>query len=357
MDELPIDRAVIISTRAGAQRRLERLRSLLTGAGVAVEIVETAEDAAARLLLADPSSPHCVLLDALEAADGLPRTVGPVLGKLRDLCSTVPHVAPIVVSADPAGTLVVQCYRAGASEFIDLTSETAEGVRGALSRVAQTYRRKLEQRQRVRELRSVVEEFLRDLVKTERRSIDLEHKLAAKESASVDPVNRLDSERLPVVFIIEDDIEVADLLVDELEDSGLSTYAFVSGEDAVLEARKLVGRNEPIDLTLTDWRLPGIDGLEAVRQLREIIPDLAAIVMTGYSDQATAASAADLGVVGYVLKPFDDIGGLVGRIKEQAEHSRDRGRERLYLERIKQRHEKVLLGYRKLAAEIDKAFE
>lgn len=357
MDDLPIDRAVIVSSRTGAQRRLERLRALLTGAGVSVEIVETAEDAAARLLLADASSPQCVLIDALEAADGLPRSVDPIVKKLRDLCATVPHVAPIVVSADPPAALVVQCHRAGAGDFIDLTFETADGVRTALTRVAHTYRLKLEQRQRVRELRIIVEEFLRDLVKTERRAVDLEHKLAAKESIAVDPVNRLDSQRPPVVFVIEDDRETADVLVDELESAGLATYAFVSGEDAVLEARKLAGRNEPIDLTLTDWKLPGIDGLETVRQLREAVPDLAAVVMTGYSDEASAASAADLGVVGYVLKPFDDLPGLVGRIKDQAEHSRDRGIEHLYLDQIKQRHEKVLLGYRKLAAEIDKVFE
>ena len=125
----------------------------------------------------------------------------------------------------------------------------------------------------------------------------------------------LDADREPTVFLVEDDAEVANYLVDELESAGLITFAFLSGEDALQQAHKMANRSQAIDLALVDLRLPGIDGLETVRRLRTHKPGLAAFLMTGYSDVETATTAADLGVVGFVLKPFDDVPQLVSRIK------------------------------------------
>jgi DNA-binding NtrC family response regulator len=132
------------------------------------------------------------------------------------------------------------------------------------------------------------------------------------------------------------------------------TFAFLSGEDAIMQAEKMASRGQAIDLALVDLRLPGIDGLETVRRLRDKKPGLAAFLMTGFSDVETATSAADLGVVGFVLKPFDDMPQLILRIREQASQAMQRTRDHHYLQRIKERHDKVLSRYRKLAAEIDR---
>jgi FixJ family two-component response regulator len=203
----------------------------------------------------------------------------------------------------------------------------------------------------------MIEDFLRDLVKTERRSIDLEHRLAKSTRASgpIEVVAELDDDRPATVFVVEDDREVADQLVDEMEGAGLTTFAFLSGEEAVAQGERMAGRGEAIDLLLCDLRLPGIDGLETVRRLRTQKPGLAAFLMTGYTDVEAATSAADLGVVGFVLKPFDDVHALVVRIKEQAQLAMARTREHHYLQRIKQRHDHVLQRYRKLAADLDRS--
>lgn len=72
---------------------------------------------------------------------------------------------------------------------------------------------------------------------------------------------------------------------------------------------------EIVDLIVTDILLPGMDGLEFLKKLREINPYIPAIVMTGFSNQERAMSAANLGISGYVQKPFD-IRLLQTRIEE-----------------------------------------
>jgi FixJ family two-component response regulator len=203
----------------------------------------------------------------------------------------------------------------------------------------------------------MIEDFLRDLVKTERRSIDLEHRLARtkRPDGPVGVVAELDDDRPPTVFVVEDDRDVADALVDEMETAGLTTFAFLNGEEAVAQGDRMSQRGEAIDLLLCDLRLPGIDGLETVRRLRAQKPGLAAFLMTGYTDVEAATSAADLGVVGFVIKPFDDLHALVRRIQDQAQQAMLRTREHHYLQRIKERHEHVLQRYRKLAADLDRS--
>jgi two-component system response regulator FixJ len=100
-------------------------------------------------------------------------------------------------------------------------------------------------------------------------------------------------------------------------------------------------------------RLPGIDGIETIRRLRAVRPGLSGFLMTGHNDPQTAATAADIGVVGFVKKPFDDVLQLCGRVRMLAHEAMQRSREQLYLRRIKERHERVLMQYRKLAAEME----
>ena len=352
MSEPVVHTAIVIGHPAAAKSSVRALVELLGGSGVEATVVETAEEAAARLVTADDEHPPCVLVDVSD----LGGDVAAAAGLVATVTETVPLLAPIVVATSPSAAMITGCWRAGAGYLFD-TAEGAVGLRTALGRVAQEHHDKQLQRRMVAGLRGIVEEFFRELVRTERRSIDLEHRLNKHQKpaspAVTDVPSDLDDDREAIVFLVEDDKEVSNLLVDELESAGLVTFAFLSGEDAVKDADKMATRGQAIDLALVDLRLPGIDGLETVRRLRAKRPGLAAFLMTGYSDVETATTAADLGVVGFVLKPFDDVPQLVHRIKEQATQAMTRTREHHYLQRIKERHERVLSRYRKLAAEID----
>lgn len=355
MAQTPISSAIVIARRPALEGTLRPLLKALDDLGVPVTAVDKAEDAAARLLLGDKEVP-CVLVDVGDVSrNEVPLTE--VDTRLRALRELVPWAAPVLVAKSPPVGVVIAGVRAGAVDVHDLEADNASALWLLLERIGKIHRDRESQRKNVAALRGMIEDFLRDLVKTERRSIDLEHRLAksTRQSGPIEMIAELDDDRPATVFVVEDDRDVADELVDEMEGAGLTTFAFLRGEDAVAEGERMATRGEAIDLLLCDLRLPGIDGLETVRRLRTRKPGLAAFLMTGYTDVEAATSAADLGVVGFVLKPFDDVHALVARIKEQAQLAMSRTREHHYLQRIKQRHDHVLQRYRKLAADLDRS--
>jgi DNA-binding NtrC family response regulator len=59
-----------------------------------------------------------------------------------------------------------------------------------------------------------------------------------------------------------------------------------------------------IDLVIADYRMPGMDGLALVRQIKERAPELPVVIMTGHGDLESYLCAANLGVVRYMGKPI-----------------------------------------------------
>jgi DNA-binding NtrC family response regulator len=94
-------------------------------------------------------------------------------------------------------------------------------------------------------------------------------------------------------------------------------HVVVAARDAS-EALALVAA-QPIDLVLADVRMPGINGLELVRQIHEFAPDLPCIVITGYGGAEQSVEALRAGAFWYLEKPFDQ-GHLdvVRRLVDQA---------------------------------------
>src|SRR5262252_1828688 len=60
----------------------------------------------------------------------------------------------------------------------------------------------------------------------------------------------------------------------------------------------------PYDLLITDLKMPGVDGLTVIREARRLKADLPVIIITGFSNEASAIEAVNLGVSGYLTKPF-----------------------------------------------------
>ena len=354
MSAPPVPETVIVVAArgwsGGAAAALRTLVERLVRAGVETAMVADAGEAA-RALIDDDGA--VVLVDVEDAARGtLP--IADAAARIAEVAALVPDAAPVAIAQRPSVPLVIACQRAGAVDFVDLGAETFEVTAEALAHAGLRRADTSAQRRAVDELRHMIEDMLKDLVRTERRSIDLEKQLAAKAGRGADLASDVDAERAPVVMVVEDDRDVADFLVDHLEDAGLTTFAFVTGEEAVANAERMSQRGAALDLVLVDIGLPGIDGLEVVRRMRRDRPGLAAFLITGYSDPTLTARAADLGVVGFVLKPFDDARLFVHRVRDEATAAMARTRDHGYLQRIKHRHERVLSQYRLLLAEIER---
>jgi CheY-like chemotaxis protein len=338
--------AILISAR-GATERLSELVERLRSVGVAVAIVD--EVASAVEASRGHARPPAILLDLRDASAGEVEDQRVAGEAIRRTLLRFPNALPIVVTSGASPVLIVSCVRAGAGDVIDLELEGTAAARAAVQRICERQAARSAELAMIASQRDMIEDLLKELIRTERRSIDAETALAARERTSNEIATALDS-RSPAVLLIEHERALADLLADLLEAAGVATFAYVTGEDALREAETLTS-TIGLDLALVAAQLPGIDGLETIRRLRERSPGLPAFFMTSVHDGDLAARAADLGVVGFVYKPLADVDDVVARLSQLARDSLHRTRERVYLQRIKARHERVLARYRALPRE------
>jgi len=102
------------------------------------------------------------------------------------------------------------------------------------------------------------------------------------------------------VLVVEDEVYVRTSLGELLKSRGFDVI--LAGGAA--EAQGHLGR-APVDLVLTDLKMPGVDGLELVRRLHAAFPDLPVLVLTGQGTIASAVECIKAGATDYVLKPAD----------------------------------------------------
>jgi len=102
----------------------------------------------------------------------------------------------------------------------------------------------------------------------------------------------------PRILIVDDDPSQAATLARVLELEGYRTSVAAGGAEALAA----VGRG-PVDLVLTDLKMPGMDGLELFRRLREERPGLPVLIVTAHGTIETAIAAVREGVVDFIQKP------------------------------------------------------
>lgn len=338
--------AVVLISSDGASGPLRGLMDRLASVGVTVAIVRDLEAAVEASSRHEP--PPAVMLDLREVGPGELEDVRAAVDLVQRTLAALPHALPIVVTAGTTPQLLVACVRTGAGDVIDVLVEGTASARAVVQRIGQRQADRRHELAAIEEQRALVEDLLKDLIRTERRAIDAEEALLAR-SRSPEATPAFAEARPPAVLLVERERRVADELAELLEAAGIATFAYVSGEEATREVATLAA-SSGLDLALVASRLPGMDGLETVRRLRERIAGLPAFLMTSApeEDLPTDEDAADLGIVGFVQKPLDHVDEVVERLAAFARDAAHRTRESLYLQRIKERHERVLERYRLL---------
>jgi excisionase family DNA binding protein len=112
------------------------------------------------------------------------------------------------------------------------------------------------------------------------------------------PPRRAANDR-PRILVVDDEASIRDLLSKTL---ALAEYDVDTAPDGRSALERL--RLYPYDLLIADLRMPGIDGLAVIREAKRLNADLPVIIITGYSTEAAAIEAVNLGVAGYLTKPF-----------------------------------------------------
>lgn len=102
------------------------------------------------------------------------------------------------------------------------------------------------------------------------------------------------------IVVVDDEAPARSAVARLLQERGYIVHALPGGQEAIDFANQ-----QHFDVLLTDFRMPsGLDGLTTVRAVRRINPQVVAIIMTGHSSIDLAIQSLNLGVHGFVVKPF-----------------------------------------------------
>ncbi len=113
------------------------------------------------------------------------------------------------------------------------------------------------------------------------------------------------------ILVLDDEAGITLLCDRLLKKEGYQVFAFTAAEPAITHLRK-----NSIDLLLVDIRMPDIDGFEVIDLAKQLQPDVAVLVMTGFGTVETAIKALRKGVDGLLLKPFDRSSELVEAVRQ-----------------------------------------
>jgi DNA-binding NtrC family response regulator len=111
------------------------------------------------------------------------------------------------------------------------------------------------------------------------------------------------------VLLVDDEVEFLEVMSERLRRRGLEVRTAESGSEAVR-----LSRDEAFDAVVLDLAMPGMDGIQTLRELLEVQPRLQVMILSGRATVKTAAEATQLGAVDILEKPAD-IDELVERIR------------------------------------------
>jgi putative two-component system response regulator len=126
----------------------------------------------------------------------------------------------------------------------------------------------------------------------------------------------LESERR-VCLIVDDEPRLRQVLVRLMRVDGFECLEASSGIEALAQLQA-----NPVTIVLSDLRMPHMDGIELLRQVRARYPDVAMVLATGVSDVDVAVSCLNIGAMDYLTKPFNSLEDVRARVGQALEKRR-----------------------------------
>ncbi|HET6379821.1 MAG TPA: sigma-54 dependent transcriptional regulator [candidate division Zixibacteria bacterium] len=141
------------------------------------------------------------------------------------------------------------------------------------------------------------------------------------------------------VLVVDDDSQIRSLLSDLLKSNGYQVVEAKTGAEAVAAVEK-----QRPDLVMMDIKLPDMDGLDVLKQMKRERPELEIIVMTAFGGSSSAIRAMEHGAYDYVTKPFDidDLLATLRRVFEHAEMAEEVSALRLELGKSAAERERIV---------------
>ena len=121
---------------------------------------------------------------------------------------------------------------------------------------------------------------------------------------------------MEAILVIEDDASLREVLCTVLQTSGFSVVSAESAEESLP-----IFATERIDCVLADFKLPGMNGIELLRKVRETMPRVPYVLMTAFGSVAVAVEAMKSGATDYISKPFEPS-TLATMLRDVIKHNR-----------------------------------
>ena len=101
------------------------------------------------------------------------------------------------------------------------------------------------------------------------------------------------------ILLIDDDEWIRDAMTLFFESEGCQIMALETGEEALVEIHR-----QNYGIVICDYKLPGIDGLQLLKEIRKVKPDTKMILITAYKTEELLAEAKQMGIHDFISKPF-----------------------------------------------------
>jgi DNA-binding NtrC family response regulator len=121
-----------------------------------------------------------------------------------------------------------------------------------------------------------------------------------------------------VVLLVDDEVPFVETMTKRLSKRELSVVTAFTG----IEALQKLEKQKNVDVVILDVKMPGMDGIETLREIKREHPLVEVIMLTGHATVATAIDGMKLGAYDYLMKPCD-IDQLLSKVKEAKAKKRE----------------------------------
>ena len=123
---------------------------------------------------------------------------------------------------------------------------------------------------------------------------------------------------VPFVMLVDDEVPFVETMTKRLEKRNITVITAFSGQDALTT----LGSHQNLDVVILDVKMPGMDGLETLKEIKKKFPLLEVVMLTGHATVESAIEGMKLGAFDYLMKPCD-MEQLMGKVNEATCKKRD----------------------------------
>ncbi|MDM8554859.1 response regulator [Desulfococcaceae bacterium HSG7] len=122
----------------------------------------------------------------------------------------------------------------------------------------------------------------------------------------------------PFIMLVDDEVPFVETIAKRLGKRNINTISAFSGEEGI----ETLKTNTELDVIVLDVKMPGMDGLETLAEIKKVSPLIEVIMLTGHGTMESAIDGMKLGAFDYLMKPCD-IEDLVSKIEAASQKKRE----------------------------------